>query len=112
VLEKYQTLARDALSSGDRVAAESYLQHAEHYYRIMNAANNAPTGGGDQSGGRNAGRQGNGQRGPGGDPRRAPQQQAAAPTPGSEEQPDTPEPPSRSRGNGRDEPSDPEPAPV
>ena len=33
--EKYQTLSHDALSLGDRVASESYLQHAEHYYRVM-----------------------------------------------------------------------------
>jgi hypothetical protein len=38
VYEKYLQLARDANSSGDRVAAENYLQHAEHYYRIMAAA--------------------------------------------------------------------------
>lgn len=37
VLEKYQSLARDAFSSGDRILAEGYLQHAEHYYRILNA---------------------------------------------------------------------------
>ncbi len=36
VLEKYLSLARDASSSGDRIAAESYLQHAEHYYRLLN----------------------------------------------------------------------------
>ena len=35
VYEKYLQLARDANSSGDRVTAENYLQHAEHYYRIM-----------------------------------------------------------------------------
>ncbi len=35
VFDKYQALARDAQSSGDRVAAENYLQYAEHYYRIM-----------------------------------------------------------------------------
>lgn len=35
VYEKYQALARDAHTSGDRVAAENYLQHAEHYYRII-----------------------------------------------------------------------------
>ena len=35
VYEKYLQLARDANSSGDRVMAENYLQHAEHYYRIM-----------------------------------------------------------------------------
>ena len=32
------TLARDAQSSGDPVAAENYLQHAEHYNRIVMAA--------------------------------------------------------------------------
>ena len=36
VLEKYLTLARDASSVGDRVAAEGYLQYAEHYYRLLN----------------------------------------------------------------------------
>lgn len=38
VAEKYLQLARDAQSSGDPVAAESYFQHAEHYYRILLAA--------------------------------------------------------------------------
>src|SRR5260221_13680801 len=37
VAEKYLQLARDAQSSGDRVAAENYLPHAEHYYRIVAA---------------------------------------------------------------------------
>ena len=37
VLDKYQSLARDAFSTGDRVLAEGYLQHAEHYHRIMHA---------------------------------------------------------------------------
>jgi hypothetical protein len=36
VYEKYVNLARDAFSSGDRIAAESYQQYAEHYYRIIN----------------------------------------------------------------------------
>lgn len=36
VMEKYLTLARDASASGDRIAAENYYQHAEHYYRILN----------------------------------------------------------------------------
>lgn len=36
VYEKYVGLARDATSSGDRIAAEAYYQHAEHYYRIVN----------------------------------------------------------------------------
>jgi hypothetical protein len=39
IAEKYAALARDALSSGDRVIAENYLQHAEHYNRIIMAAN-------------------------------------------------------------------------
>lgn len=38
IAEKYATLARDAQSSGDRVMAENYLQHAEHYNRIIMAA--------------------------------------------------------------------------
>lgn len=38
VAEKYAQLARDAHSSGDRVMAENYLQHAEHYNRIIAAA--------------------------------------------------------------------------
>ncbi len=40
IAEKYVQLARDAHSSGDTVMAESYLQHAEHYYRIIAAAQN------------------------------------------------------------------------
>jgi hypothetical protein len=35
VYEKYLQLARDANSAGDRVMAENYLQHAEHYFRIL-----------------------------------------------------------------------------
>lgn len=38
VAEKYVTLARDAQVSGDRIASENYLQHAEHYFRIIAAA--------------------------------------------------------------------------
>ncbi len=38
VAEKYLQLARDAQSSGDTVVAENYLQHAEHYFRIIAAA--------------------------------------------------------------------------
>ncbi|MEM9043436.1 MAG: DUF4167 domain-containing protein [Pseudomonadota bacterium] len=35
IIEKYLTLARDAQTSGDRVIAENFLQHAEHYQRIL-----------------------------------------------------------------------------
>ncbi|WP_374730140.1 DUF4167 domain-containing protein [Stappia sp.] len=38
VAEKYQQLARDAAASGDRVMSENYFQHAEHYLRIIAAA--------------------------------------------------------------------------
>jgi Domain of unknown function (DUF4167) len=37
VLEKYLALARDASAAGDRIAAENFYQHAEHYYRVINA---------------------------------------------------------------------------
>src|ERR1700754_190953 len=41
VAEKYVQLARDAHASGDSVMAENYLQHAEHYFRIVSAAQQA-----------------------------------------------------------------------
>jgi len=37
VFEKYQQLARDATAAGDRVLGENYLQHAEHYFRVLRA---------------------------------------------------------------------------
>src|SRR5215813_5698396 len=37
IYERYLQLARDASSSGDRVMAENYLQHAEHYFRVLRA---------------------------------------------------------------------------
>jgi hypothetical protein len=37
LLEKYLALSRDANAAGDRIAAENYLQHAEHYLRVINA---------------------------------------------------------------------------
>ena len=41
LFEKYLQLGRDATSAGDRVMAESYFQYAEHYFRILNAMNQA-----------------------------------------------------------------------
>lgn len=38
IIEKYLTLARDAQLSGDRVAEQSFLQHAEHYTRMLGEA--------------------------------------------------------------------------
>ena len=37
VFERYVAMAREAQTSGDRVAAENLYQHAEHYFRVMNA---------------------------------------------------------------------------
>ncbi|MFK7943933.1 MAG: DUF4167 domain-containing protein [Paracoccaceae bacterium] len=41
IIDKYLSLARDAQTSGDRVTAENFLQHAEHYQRIVITANQA-----------------------------------------------------------------------
>lgn len=40
IFEKYQALARDANTAGDRVMEENYAQHAEHYYRLANSEGN------------------------------------------------------------------------
>src|SRR5579863_9048757 len=42
VFERYVALAREAASAGDRIAAENLYQHAEHYFRIMNADGHGP----------------------------------------------------------------------
>ena len=55
VHEKYLALARDANITGDRIAAENFFQHAEHYYRIFNAKE-------DQDGARGSNGQGRGGR--------------------------------------------------
>lgn len=39
VHEKYLALARDATAAGDRISAENYMQHAEHYFRIISQIN-------------------------------------------------------------------------
>jgi hypothetical protein len=36
VLDRYLALGRDAYSAGDPITAESFYQHAEHYYRLLN----------------------------------------------------------------------------
>lgn len=41
LFEKYLQVGRDATGAGDRVMAESYFQHAEHYFRILNAMTQA-----------------------------------------------------------------------
>ncbi|QHI95667.1 DUF4167 domain-containing protein [Aristophania vespae] len=39
LFEKYLQLGRDATGTGDRIQAEAYFQHAEHYFRTLNAMN-------------------------------------------------------------------------
>ena len=46
VFERYVALAREAAASGDRIAAENLYQHAEHYFRVMNANGEANSQGG------------------------------------------------------------------
>ena len=88
IIEKYQQLARDAQLSNDRVAAENFLQHAEHYTRMLaeatkemaaeqearqqqyqqNGGQNGQNGGqSGQQGGGQGGQQGGGQGQPRGD---------------------------------------------
>ena len=40
LIEKYNNLAREALSSGDKILSENYFQHADHFTRIMNDQEN------------------------------------------------------------------------
>ena len=76
VIEKYQALAQDALSAGNRIGAENFFQHAEHYYRVV-AAN-----GWDQRGQRPQGQQPQPQQPQQSQPRVEPEQQ-----PGGEQEP-------------------------
>jgi len=57
LFEKYLQLGRDATGSGDRVMAESYFQYAEHYFRIVNAINQAAQQSGQHQGGQQQGGQ-------------------------------------------------------
>ena len=47
MLEKYKVLAKDAAASGDHVGAENYLQHAEHYSRLINDRQDRNNGNGE-----------------------------------------------------------------
>ncbi len=104
VYEKYLGLARDAASSGDRVAAESFFQHAEHYFRILNDSTD-PTpaefnGEPRQRGEQQAGQQGRGPNGPA-----APRVNGSGPQPDVEFPIDVPAGAQggSASGNGRDE---------
>ncbi len=56
VYEKYLALARDANASGDRVSAEGYYQHAEHYFRILSDSTDPQSAQRQQQRGRENGR--------------------------------------------------------
>lgn len=62
IIDKYTLLARDAQLSGDRVAAENFLQHSEHYTRMLNEAQAEMMREAEQRGGQN-GMQNGGQNG-------------------------------------------------
>ena len=40
LIEKYNNLAREALSSGDKIVSENYFQHADHFTRVLNEKEN------------------------------------------------------------------------
>ena len=44
LIEKYNNLAREALSSGDKILSENYFQHADHFTRILNEQENLKKG--------------------------------------------------------------------
>ncbi len=74
--EKYTALSRDAQSAGDHIGAENYAQHAEHYFRLMQAAAAARAEKTEQGGRRRRqDRNGGGQRGDAAD---APQPRSGA----------------------------------
>ena len=82
VFERYISMARDATASGDRVSAENFYQHAEHYYRILSETTDPqPNGQGGPNRHRGNGRAPNEERGP------APNQEAAAGGEASENKP-------------------------
>ncbi len=102
VYEKYIGLARDALSFGDRISAETYFQHAEHYYRIVNARTDPKPNGEGQSDRRG----GNGQAEAAGDAAQTAEQPGPAPGNGEQprEAPQSPQAEERPAAQGRRRP--------
>jgi hypothetical protein len=94
LFEKYLQLGRDATSGGDRVTAEAFFQHAEHYFRILNAMNQAAqqsqqAAQGGQQGGRRGYQQNDGFQGTDDTPPQQPESDDAEPRgPGFGEQPE------------------------
>ena len=50
ILEKYKILAKEAFSSGDRILSENYLQHVDHFERIISHKNSNQNGNNSQVG--------------------------------------------------------------
>ena len=49
LVEKYNDLAREALSNGDKILSENYLQHSEHFSRILISQENSKSHSGNQT---------------------------------------------------------------
>lgn len=94
--DKYLQLGRDASSSGDRVLAESYFQHAEHYFRIVGAITQAQS----QHSGQSAGRD-TPQRGEPSSGNEASQDEAPQPPAQPQPQPQPQSKPRQTNGHGR-----------
>src|SRR5690349_11361798 len=94
LFEKYLQLGRDATSGGDRVTAEAFFQHAEHYFRILNAMNqaaqqNQQAAQGGQQGGRRSYQPGDGMQATDDPPQQPPESEDAEPRgPGFGDQPE------------------------
>src|SRR5438046_4702291 len=58
VFDKYQALAREAATSGDRIAAEAYWQYADHYFRVIQTMGGFIPRGGNQGWGDGTGEDG------------------------------------------------------
>jgi hypothetical protein len=104
--DKYQQLARDASSNGDRVTGEAYYQHAEHYFRIISAINQAQgqlnPAGGQQNPGQERGFGGQGNGHGHGEQRREQGELLEAAEPRHEARPQEPRAPQEFRPDHRD----------
>ena len=106
VYDKYISLARDAQSAGDRVAAESYFQYAEHYHRLLAAMHENNDNNAQQAAQQSGNPRGEGEQPNGGAHAEQPREQAGGQ---EQEQPQRPrakrETRARSESPGRESPS-------
>jgi predicted component of type VI protein secretion system len=97
--DKYLQLGRDASSSGDRVLAESYFQHAEHYFRIVGAMTQAQSQHSPQHSSQQSGHGAGRDASPRSEPASASQDETPEPQPEPEPQPQPQ--PQRRQANGQ-----------